>query len=55
MGYNYKQFDDITLIVMHYRSRDKDGVKIPLETDAPLEIAKEFITDWSWGKERENK
>jgi serine phosphatase RsbU (regulator of sigma subunit) len=42
MGYNHKQFDDITLITMHYKW-DK-----PVEEDANPIIPKENITEWFW-------
>jgi serine phosphatase RsbU (regulator of sigma subunit) len=41
MGYNHKQFDDITLIVLQYR--DKEKLEIPSD-----EIRPEFITEWNW-------
>lgn len=41
MGYNHRQFDDITLIVIRY----KDHHKSPPET---RHIAKENITEWNW-------
>ncbi|HRI36360.1 MAG TPA: PP2C family protein-serine/threonine phosphatase [bacterium] len=41
MGYNHKQFDDITLIVLHYR--DKEKLDIPSAAIRP-----EFITEWHW-------
>lgn len=42
MGYNHKQFDDITLICMHYRGNT------PIEHDVESEISREFITEWDW-------
>ncbi|MDD2891902.1 MAG: SpoIIE family protein phosphatase [Candidatus Gracilibacteria bacterium] len=42
MGYGHKQFDDITLISMHYR-----GDKI-IENDVSPDISTEFITEWNW-------
>jgi len=41
MGYSYRQFDDITLIVIRY----KDHQKVLPET---REIAEENITEWNW-------
>lgn len=48
MGYGYKQFDDITLIVIHYRERDENGEKKPLSIEAPQIIQEQFITEWKW-------
>lgn len=45
MGYNHKQFDDITLICMHYKG-DKS-----IENNLPLDISKQFITEWNWWQE----
>lgn len=42
MGYNHKQFDDITLLTIHYR-----GTEV-IENDVPKDIPKEFITEWNW-------
>lgn len=42
MGYNHKQFDDITLIVVHYRG------DAPPDPNATREIYKEYITEWNW-------
>lgn len=42
MGYNHKQFDDITLVVLRYR----DG-KEPADAPSPV-IAPQFITEWNW-------
>jgi hypothetical protein len=42
MGYKHRQFDDITLIVMHYRG---DAI---IENDVPPEIPEANITEWSW-------
>lgn len=41
MGYSYRQFDDITLIVIRY----KDQQKILPET---REIAEDNVTEWNW-------
>ena len=41
MGYNHRQFDDITLIVIRY----KDGIQKAPENRS---IAKENITEWDW-------
>lgn len=42
MGYNCKQFDDITLVVLHYKWNQS------IETDANPIIPKENITEWYW-------
>lgn len=42
MWYNHKQFDDITLMVMHYRWDDI------IENDASPIIPEENITEWNW-------
>lgn len=42
MGYGHKQFDDITLITMHYKG---DGV---VENNVSPEISSQFITEWNW-------
>lgn len=42
MGYNHKQFDDITLICMHYKWDDV------IEVNASSSIPKENITEWNW-------
>lgn len=42
MGYNHKQFDDITLIVAYYRG------DTPPDPNATREIHKEYITEWNW-------
>ncbi len=42
MGYNHRQFDDITLIVMHYKW---DEI---IEQNVSSEISAEFITEWNW-------
>ena len=42
MGYSHKQFDDITLLTIHYR-----GSEVIAE-DAPKELPKEVITEWNW-------
>lgn len=44
MGYSHRQFDDITLICMHYKG-DK-----PVELNVSPEISSEFITEWNWRK-----
>ena len=43
MGYQHKQFDDISLIVTHYV-----GEKPPAY-DVSKEIPTEYITEWKWG------
>ena len=43
MGYGHRQFDDITLLVLHYH-----GSKAIENTVDPV-ISKEFITEWNWG------
>lgn len=42
MGYGHRQFDDITLICMHYKG-DK-----PIENNVSPEIGSQFITEWNW-------
>ncbi len=42
LWYKHKQFDDITLVVIHY----DDNTQI--ENDFPENIAKDFITEWDW-------
>ena len=42
MGYNHRQFDDITLIVMHYKG---DSI---IEQDVSPLIPEENITEWNW-------
>lgn len=42
MGYGHKQFDDITLITMHYK-----GDKTVAE-DVSSDIPPQFITEWNW-------
>jgi len=42
MGYGHRQFDDITLICMHYKG-DK-----PIENNVAPEIGSQFITEWNW-------
>ncbi|MDP5038924.1 MAG: serine/threonine-protein phosphatase [Candidatus Gracilibacteria bacterium] len=44
MGYKHKQFDDITLAVVHYRGEEL------IENDFSKEIHKDFITEWNWDK-----
>lgn len=44
MGYNHRQFDDVTLIVMHYKG---DTL---IENDVSHEIPAENITEWNWNK-----
>lgn len=41
MGYQHRQFDDITLITAQFRESDE-------ESKAPKEIPKEMITEWNW-------
>lgn len=41
MGYNHRQFDDITLITVQFRESDE-------ESKAPKDIPKEMITEWNW-------
>ncbi len=45
MGYSHKQFDDITLITMHYKG-DKT-----IENNVSADIPPQFITEWNWTKE----
>lgn len=42
MGYGHRQFDDITLIVMHYKG-DK-----AVENNVSPHIPSQFITEWNW-------
>lgn len=42
MGYQYKQFDDISLITIHYVGTT------PPTSDVAKEIATEYITEWKW-------
>lgn len=42
MGYKHVQFDDITLVVIHYKWEEK------IENDIEEEIGKDFITEWIW-------
>jgi len=42
MWYKHKQYDDITLVVMHYKG---DQV---IEKDFEETIASDFITEWNW-------
>lgn len=42
MGYGHRQFDDITLISMHYK-----GDRI-IENNVSPEIPSQFITEWNW-------
>ena len=42
MWYKYRQYDDITLVVLHYKWEKE------IENDFTLEIPKEFITEWNW-------
>lgn len=43
MGYNHKQFDDITLMIAHYHGGDRSRVT-PASSDIPLNQ----ITEWNW-------
>jgi serine phosphatase RsbU (regulator of sigma subunit) len=42
MGYGHKQFDDITLITMHYKGDRK------VDNDVAPVIPAQFITEWNW-------
>lgn len=42
MGYGHRQFDDITLIVMHYKG-DR-----AVEKNVSPDIPAQFITEWNW-------
>jgi hypothetical protein len=42
MGYGHKQFDDITLISLHYK-----GERV-IEDNVSPEIPPQFITEWNW-------
>lgn len=42
MWYKHKQFDDITLVVIHYKWEDS------IENDFPEEISSDSITEWNW-------
>lgn len=41
MGYNHRQFDDISLIVVGYKESGP-------QTEETRQIAKENITEWNW-------
>lgn len=43
MWYKFTQFDDITLIVLQYKTKDYNK-----ENDFSLEIPDDFITEWNW-------
>ncbi|MDD2515750.1 MAG: PP2C family protein-serine/threonine phosphatase [Candidatus Gracilibacteria bacterium] len=42
MGYNHKQFDDITLIVIKYKESSEDSL------DLGHDVSKEFLAEWNW-------
>ncbi len=42
MGYGHRQFDDITLISIHYK-----GDRV-VENNVSPEIPTQFITEWNW-------
>lgn len=42
MGYKHRQYDDITLAVLHYKWEQI------IENDFSPEIDKDFITEWNW-------
>lgn len=42
MWYNHKQYDDITLVVVHNKWNQL------LVDNTPIEIPSEFITEWNW-------
>lgn len=41
MGYNHRQFDDITLITVHFRENESEPTAIK-------ELPPEMITEWNW-------
>lgn len=41
MGYKHRQFDDITLIAVEFRTADA-------ESKAPKEVPSSMITEWNW-------
>ncbi len=41
MGYRHRQFDDITLITVHFRETDD-------ESALPKELPSEMTTEWKW-------
>jgi len=43
MWYNHVQLDDITLGVIHYKSKNFDGTQ-----DVDTNINKRYITEWNW-------
>jgi serine phosphatase RsbU (regulator of sigma subunit) len=43
MWYKHVQLDDVTLVVIHYKWVDFDS-----NTDFPIVIKDEFITEWNW-------
>ncbi|MFK7779719.1 MAG: PP2C family protein-serine/threonine phosphatase [Candidatus Gracilibacteria bacterium] len=43
MGYKHVQLDDVTLAVIHYKSKDFDS-----DLDFPEKIGNDFITEWNW-------
>lgn len=45
MWYKHVQLDDVTLGVIHYKWKDFDK-----ENDYPVEIKKDYITEWNWEK-----
>jgi len=45
MGYKYKQYDDITLVVVQYKPDDYEENK-----DFSENISQDFITEWNWEK-----
>lgn len=49
MGYGHRQFDDITLIVVHYRQEESPLVTGEITTSPDqIHIPNEFITEWNW-------
>lgn len=42
MGYQHRQYDDITLLVIHYRSN------LPVEHVAPKVVPNELLAEWNW-------
>lgn len=42
MWYKHRQFDDITLVVVHYKWENK------IENDFSEDIEEDFITEWNW-------
>lgn len=46
MGYNHTQFDDITLLVIHYHGKN-------VVEDSPKPIPDTILTEWKWDMKEE--